>query len=362
MQKVQVDLIDPLPVRLQFESNIDELEESLGKYGQFSPIRVRRSKECNGRFQIIFGNRRLLAAKKLGWSEINAEVVDASDSEVLEMAFSENEHRRDFSDYEKALLIKRLQASTGKNYLEISRIIKKSPAYVYQHNSMLDAFSEAPVSREERARVLQALSEKHVRMLLRIPDSEERWNTAKLAVNAHFGVRELERYCSKFHRGKIRGLPMREKEKLEKRITSDFMSFNSGAGHAMLSGMQISKDFILFSMFPPFYNNSYLTNDQTYDAEKGMMHMHLVLQNLTSYKVKILDMRIRSVRDFAYAALRLKHEFSVYGRMFEVCSRATIIFEKIDGEWKMVHEHASSLDPELIINLCRNKSVRPVDK
>ena len=41
----------------------------------------------------------------MGWRTIKAEVVEASDTEALLASFSENSDRKDFSDYEKALLL-----------------------------------------------------------------------------------------------------------------------------------------------------------------------------------------------------------------------------------------------------------------
>ena len=50
--------------------DIEELMESLKKHGQLSPIIVNRNNE------LIAGFRRLQAAKKLGWTSIEAVILD----------------------------------------------------------------------------------------------------------------------------------------------------------------------------------------------------------------------------------------------------------------------------------------------
>ena len=91
-------------------------------------------------YEVIFGNRRLATAKHLGWRTILADVVDASDTETLIMAFSENEDRKNFTDYEKALLMEKLHSLSGKTYSEVAEIFGKSPSYVSQHIAMLHLF------------------------------------------------------------------------------------------------------------------------------------------------------------------------------------------------------------------------------
>ncbi len=57
------------------EEFIAELGKSLEKSGQFDPLIVRR--DLAGEYELISGSQRLLAAKKLGWKEI--EVKEISD-------------------------------------------------------------------------------------------------------------------------------------------------------------------------------------------------------------------------------------------------------------------------------------------
>ena len=81
--------------------DIDELANSLGRFGLQHPIVVQPK---NGKFEIIIGQRRFLAAKQLGWKDIDAKVraerLDEFDSKVI--SFSENIQRRDISPRDKS--------------------------------------------------------------------------------------------------------------------------------------------------------------------------------------------------------------------------------------------------------------------
>ncbi len=72
--------------------NINELVESLNVHGLMNPIVITRE------YQLIAGFRRLESAKKLGWENIEASIIDApTKMKKLEMEIEENIHRKDFT-------------------------------------------------------------------------------------------------------------------------------------------------------------------------------------------------------------------------------------------------------------------------
>ena len=83
--------------------DIESLADSLRRYGQISPIVI------NKKNLLIAGERRLEAAKRLGWRTINAIISEkSSELERLELEVEENMQRRDFSMNEAAEATKRL--------------------------------------------------------------------------------------------------------------------------------------------------------------------------------------------------------------------------------------------------------------
>jgi len=78
----------------------DALKESIREGGQQVPILVRRSAK-QGRFEIIYGRRRLRACEELG-IRVKANVQDLDDQTALLAKGLENAARRNLSFYEKA--------------------------------------------------------------------------------------------------------------------------------------------------------------------------------------------------------------------------------------------------------------------
>ncbi len=81
------------------EKEIESLAQSLRDHGLIQPIVVRR---LGDRYQLIAGERRLRAAIKAGWSEVPAQIRDADDRQVAELAIIENLQRKDLNALEKA--------------------------------------------------------------------------------------------------------------------------------------------------------------------------------------------------------------------------------------------------------------------
>ena len=83
--------------------DIEALSESLKYYGQINPIVITKKN------LLIAGERRLEAAKRLGWRTINAVISDSTGELArLELEVEENIQRRDFSPEETAEATRRL--------------------------------------------------------------------------------------------------------------------------------------------------------------------------------------------------------------------------------------------------------------
>ncbi len=68
------------------EAELSDLMHSMKKDGLLQPVGVRRTGK--GKYEAVFGNRRIMAAKKLGWADIAVHVVDAetdTDRDILNL-------------------------------------------------------------------------------------------------------------------------------------------------------------------------------------------------------------------------------------------------------------------------------------
>lgn len=88
----------------------EALKSSIRDGGQQVPILVRRSKFAEGRFEAIYGRRRLKACRELG-IKVRANVQDIDDATALLAKGLENAARRNLSFYEKARFAEAIQAA-----------------------------------------------------------------------------------------------------------------------------------------------------------------------------------------------------------------------------------------------------------
>lgn len=340
LQEIPVSCIEAHEHRTDSSKDLAELCSSLSVNGQLSPIRVRPDPTQSGHFRVIFGNRRLQAANRLGWKTISAEVVDASDADALVMAFSENADRTDFSDYEKALLLAKIHETTGKKYTEVASLIGRSSAFISQHVAMLHLFSDEIASKDERVSVLSSLTEGHARLLARIEDPTERWNTAKLAVAAHIGVRELTKFCSRGKRNpKARDdHDLRTLSELVNKIVEGMTSKNILSFSSSLS----EKRFTMFSSFQRL---------RPLRFEDAVNHVSDTVKEVDRWKHEIEDLTIRTAKNFAFATMIINYQINRSGRILKTRIRATIIFEKEVERWKAIHGHWSSVQARKLTEL-----------
>src|SRR5262245_41478050 len=109
---------NPFQPRREFdEAEIDALAQSIRDHGLIQPIVVR---PMNGRFQLIAGERRLRAATKAGWAQVPAQIREADDRQVAEIAIVENLQRKDLNALEKAASFQQYLSTYGCTQEELA--------------------------------------------------------------------------------------------------------------------------------------------------------------------------------------------------------------------------------------------------
>jgi len=134
-QLIPLDKIveSPFQVRIDY-GDIDGLAESIKKYNLKSPVLLRPKGEF---FEIVFGNRRVRAARKAGQKFILAFVEELSDEEAWILHGEENINRSNYSPIEEALYYKKCN-ELGKTLTQIAKDHKKSSAYLSEYLYLLD--------------------------------------------------------------------------------------------------------------------------------------------------------------------------------------------------------------------------------
>ncbi len=122
---------NPYQPRQNFkEEKLQELANSIRKNGIIQPIAVRPSKSNLGKYEIVAGERRWLAAQKAGLNEIPVTILDLSDVESLEVAIVENIQRDDLNPIEEAKGYKRLNEEFKYDHESISKLMSKSRSHI----------------------------------------------------------------------------------------------------------------------------------------------------------------------------------------------------------------------------------------
>lgn len=189
-RELKLELIDknPFQTRTVFdEKQLDELASSIQSSGVVQPILVRP--QVNGRFQLIAGERRLLASKRAGKETIPAILRHVSDEQAMEMTIIENLQRADLNPMEQAHAYERLSREFKLTQDQIAQRTGKDRSSVTNFLRLL----KLPASVQRRVEAAE-LSFGHARALLSLEDAEAIEKAAQKVSVLSMSVRQTESY------------------------------------------------------------------------------------------------------------------------------------------------------------------------
>jgi ParB family chromosome partitioning protein len=124
IRMIPIEKIDPNPQQARSElGDIKELMESIKQKGILEPIIVR---PIQGRYEIIAGERRFIASKRLGLKEMPCIEKHVEDNEAMEIALIENLQRKDLDAFEEADGLQALADMYGYSHQDIAKKIGKA--------------------------------------------------------------------------------------------------------------------------------------------------------------------------------------------------------------------------------------------
>ena len=134
-QKNELSIGDLIPNKYQprkifDEENLNDLTKSIKERGILQPIIVRKSNDYNSKYEIIAGERRWLAAQKVGLHNVPVVITEADDLKSLEFAIVENVQRHDLNSLEEAQGYKRLIDEFSYDQEKVSKFIGKSRSHI----------------------------------------------------------------------------------------------------------------------------------------------------------------------------------------------------------------------------------------
>lgn len=185
---ISTDLIVPnayQPRKYFNDDTIDELAQSIKAYGIIQPLSVR--KISDDKYELIAGERRFKAAKKVGLNEVPVIVLDISDKDSAAIALLENLQREDLNFIEEAEAYYNLIKEHNYTQDQLANIIGKKQSTIANKMRILK------LDEKIREKVLENnLTERHARALLKLPTVELRNKVLKIVISKEMNVKNTE--------------------------------------------------------------------------------------------------------------------------------------------------------------------------
>ncbi len=126
------------------DASLDDLASSIREKGLLNPVTVRKKED--GRYDLIAGQRRFLACKKLGWNTISAiirEKMDDIDATIISLI--ENVHRADMNPIDKAKAYQKIY----EKYNDYDRVAKETGVSIPTIRRYMKLLNLAPSIQEK---------------------------------------------------------------------------------------------------------------------------------------------------------------------------------------------------------------------
>ena len=176
------------PRRHFSEAELDDLARSIDENGLIQPLLVRPAPGSSDRYELVAGERRLRAVRRLGWTDVPALSREVDDDTLLVLALVENLQREALNPIEEAEGYQALEAQHGLNHGAIAQSVGKSRSTVANMLRLL----QLPVSVRKLVETGD-LTTGHARALLAVGDPIQLAELARRTVAAGWSVREVER-------------------------------------------------------------------------------------------------------------------------------------------------------------------------
>jgi ParB family transcriptional regulator, chromosome partitioning protein len=182
---------NPFQPRREFTpEQLAELESSIRENGLLQPLVIRPAREstpAGADWELVAGERRWRAVRRLGWTEVPVLVREMDDRTMLVLAIVENVQRADLSPLEEADGYRRLIEEFGYTQREVAESVGRERSTVANLLRLL----QLPAS-VQRLVSEGALSMGHARAILGLPDERRMADLARRAADQGLSVRAVE--------------------------------------------------------------------------------------------------------------------------------------------------------------------------
>lgn len=169
------------------DEKIEELSRTIHTHGVIQPIVVRLIDDGSNNYEIIAGERRYRAMKKLEWTEVPAIVRNLSDKETASVALIENLQREELTAIEEALAYQQLLELHQLTQEALAQRLGKGQSTVANKLRLLKLpqFVQQAILQRE-------ITERHARALIAIKDEQLQRQLIAATIENDWNVRQLE--------------------------------------------------------------------------------------------------------------------------------------------------------------------------
>lgn len=182
------------PRRYFPENELEELAASIKEVGLIHPPVVReiKSKDRLLYYELISGERRLLATKLAGFTEIQVIVKEICDENAAKASLIENVQRQDLDPMEIAHAFKQLMSAFRLTQEELSLKVGKKRSTVANYLRLLTLPEEAQIALSKKA-----LTMGHAKAILSLPNAQMQKKLQEKIEKEELTVREAEQEACK---------------------------------------------------------------------------------------------------------------------------------------------------------------------
>ena len=197
---MEVDVRGIVPNPYQPRTNFDqaklqELADSIAEHGIIQPLVV--SRQNNGGYELIAGERRLEAAKLAGLNKVPVVARQATEQNKAEWALIENIQRHNLNPIEEAQAYEKMQSAFGLTQIEIAKKVGKSRSAVANILRLLNLPEEI-----REALIVGKITEGHARTILALSDEKKQLELFRSILREGLNVRQVEGETKKMKVGK----------------------------------------------------------------------------------------------------------------------------------------------------------------
>ncbi|HOK40664.1 MAG TPA: ParB/RepB/Spo0J family partition protein [bacterium] len=216
IEEIPLELINPNPYQPRDtikEEHVEELSNSIAECGIIHPISVRK---IGDRYEIIEGERRFRAFKKIGRKTIPAIIRNIDDIKMLLMALVENLQRENLNPIEEAKGYQRLITEFKLTHQEIAEKVGKSRVAITNTLRLLNLPHLVKEGIETKK-----ITSGHARALLGLDNPNIQRKAYNLIIEKNLSVHDTEKLVKKWQNKTLEEIDALEKSQKINDINPD---------------------------------------------------------------------------------------------------------------------------------------------